>query len=100
MGDPGLRIEERDGGVLFFVRVAPRAARETIVGVHDGALKVRLTAPPVEGAANRALCALLARRLRVAKSAVAVVAGERSRYKTVRVKGAAAESVQALCEAR
>jgi uncharacterized protein (TIGR00251 family) len=77
------------GGTIR-VRVQPRAAREEVVGERDGALVVRLTAPPAEGRANEALCRLLARRLGVAKTRVAVVRGGRSRDKVVRVEGVSA----------
>jgi uncharacterized protein len=69
------------------VRVQPRAARDEIVGERAGKLVVRLTAPPVEGRANDALCRLLAKRLGVAPTRVSVVRGGRSRDKLVRVEG-------------
>jgi uncharacterized protein YggU (UPF0235/DUF167 family) len=50
-----LRVREHDGAVVFEVRVAPRASRSRVIGVQDGALKVALTAPPVDGASNEAL---------------------------------------------
>lgn len=70
-----LRVTEVHGRVRFDVRVAPRASREAIVGEHDGALKVALTAPPVDGAANAALVALIAGALGVPKRAVTLVRG-------------------------
>jgi uncharacterized protein len=76
------------------VRVQPRAARDEIVGERAGALVVRLTAPPVEGRANEALCRLVARRLRVPKSRVAVIQGARSRDKVVRVEGLPAAALK------
>jgi uncharacterized protein len=69
------------------VRVQPRAAKSEIVGERDGALVVRLNAPPVEGAANEELCRLLARRLRVGRRSVEVVRGTRSREKLVQITG-------------
>lgn len=76
-----------DDGLLR-VRVQPRAARTEIVGWRaDGTLSVRVSAPPVEGAANTAVGALLAVALGVRTSAVTVVHGERGRDKTVRVAG-------------
>ena len=90
------RVSEKDGELLFDVRVSPRASREAIVGVHDGALKVALTAPPVEGAANAALRALLAKRLGVAKGDVRIVRGETGRAKTVAVRGVSRADVEAL----
>jgi uncharacterized protein len=70
------------------VRLQPRASRDEIAGVRDGVLVVRVTAPPVDGAANAALCRLIAKRAGVAPSRVSVVRGERSRDKRVRVEGA------------
>ena len=77
------------------VRVIPRARREEIAGERDGRLVVRLTAPPVEGAANRALCRLLARRAGVPASRVSIVRGQSSRDKLVRVDGVAAGELRA-----
>lgn len=82
----------------FKVRVQPRAARSEIVGKHGEALKVRLAAPPVDGAANGELIALLAKRLGVAKSAVTIVRGERSREKLIEVEGVTADAVRALVQ--
>jgi len=82
-----LRIEERGGAVRIPVRAQPRASRSEIAGEHDGALRVRLAAPPVEGAANDELVRLLARVLGVPRSAVRIVAGERGRTKIVEVEG-------------
>ena len=80
-------VVESGGGVTFAVRVIPRSSRNEVAGVQGDALKVKLTAPPVEGAANAALIAFLADLLDVRKSAVSIVSGERSRSKTVRVEG-------------
>ncbi len=68
------------------VRLQPRASRDEVVGVREGALVVRLTAPPVEGKANAALCALLAKRLGVPKSRVHLEAGEKGRDKRLRIQ--------------
>ena len=93
-----LSVTTHADGVRFRVKVAPRAAREAIAGEHDGALKVSLTAPPVEGEANQALCSLLAKRLGVPKRAVVIVQGESARLKTVSVAGVTAEAVHALLD--
>lgn len=77
------------------LRVQPRASRDEIVGWQAGALRVRVTAPPVEGEANRAVAALLARALGVRPSAVSVVRGERGRDKLVRIEGLSVAEVQA-----
>lgn len=91
-----LTIEEGAGLVRFEVRVVPRASRDAIVGEHDGALKVALTAPPVEGEANAALVALLAKKLGVAKRDVSLLRGEASRSKRIEVRGVDAAAVRAL----
>jgi uncharacterized protein len=82
--------------VRVAVHVQPRASRSEIVGLHGAALKVRLQAPPVEGAANDALVALLAERLGVPRRAVRVVAGATSRSKTVEIEGTTEAAVRAL----
>jgi len=89
-----LRIREQDGAVTFEVRVAPRASRNRVIGIQDGALKVALTAPPVDGAANEALRKLLAKALGVAKSEVEILRGDRSRIKLLRVQGVRASDVR------
>ena len=74
----------------------PRAARTQIVGVHDDRLKIQLNAPPVDGKANKALVAFLAKRFGLKKGSVEIVAGESSRRKRVRVHGLDAEAVERL----
>jgi uncharacterized protein (TIGR00251 family) len=93
-----LTVTERDSGVRFAVRVQPRASSSEICGLHGDALKVRLSAPPVDGAANEALVELLAGALGVAKRAVRIVAGASGRGKVVEVDGVRAGDVQRLAE--
>lgn len=69
------------------VRLRPRGSRNELGRLNDGVLEAKVTAPPVDGAANKALCKLIAKRVGVAPSRVSVVRGERSREKLVRVKG-------------
>ena len=83
-----LRTRDDGDALVFEVRVAPRASRNRIVGVQDGALKVALTAPPVDGAANEALRKMLAKAFGVSKSSVEIVRGDRARTKLLRVQGA------------
>ena len=83
-----LRLTETDGAITFSVRVVPRASRSEIAGVYDGALRVRVAAPPVEGAANEELARTLARALGVAARAVRITSGHASKTKLVRVAGA------------
>lgn len=92
-------IGERDGALVFAVRVTPRANREAIEGEYQGALKVRLTAPPLEDRANEALRRLLAGRLNVPLSAVRIVGGEKSRNKRVAIVGVSKGLVLTLAEA-
>lgn len=91
-----LAVRARDGAVRFNVRVQPRASRAGVDGVHGDALKVRVTAPPVEGAANEAVVEVLAAALGVPRRAVRIVAGASSRAKVVEVDGVSAEAVRAL----
>ncbi len=86
----------RGGTIRVSVHVQPRSSRTEIVGLHGGALKVRLQAPPVDGAANAALVELLAERLGVPQRAVTVVAGLSSRAKTVEIEGTTEDAVRGL----
>jgi uncharacterized protein (TIGR00251 family) len=82
-----LDLRDTGGGITLRVRVQPRASRDALGGERDGALVVRLTAPPVEGAANEALARFLGKALGVAPSAVRVVTGASGRNKVVNVFG-------------
>jgi hypothetical protein len=94
-----MEITASHGGVAFYVQVKPRASRDAVAGEHGDALKIRLTAPPVNDRANEALMQLLAHRLNVPRAAVRIVAGEKSRRKRVVVTGAKREQVLALAAA-
>lgn len=83
-------------GVTIDVRVIPRAARSGVAGTRDGALLVRLRAPPVEGAANEELIVVIAKALGVSKRAITLVSGERSRAKRLAIAGITVEAAQ-LC---
>jgi uncharacterized protein (TIGR00251 family) len=91
---------EGDGAVVFAVRVQPRAGRDAIRGVHGDALKIALGAAPVDGAANEALIALVAKALGVGRRDVEIVSGETNRNKRLRVHGTSAEAVRALADQR
>jgi uncharacterized protein len=84
------------GGVAIDVRVIPRSGRTALGGSRDGRLLVRVSAPPVEGAANDALIALIADALAVPRRAVRIVAGERSRQKRIAVDGVSVETAARL----
>ena len=83
-----LEYTEADGVLTFMVRVAARASKSMIAGEHAGALRVRVSAPPVEGAANAEVMRLLARELKVPVRAVEIASGHASKTKRVRVYGA------------
>ena len=87
-GDASQRAQVR-------VRLQPRAAREEIAGMRNGALLVRVTAPPVDERANRALCRLIAKHARVAPSAVTIIRGGHGRDKLVEVAGLDAVALDA-----
>jgi uncharacterized protein (TIGR00251 family) len=89
-----INISEKDGAVLFAVKVVPRASRSEIVGTLDGAVKVRLASPPVDGAANAELIKLFSKMLGVPKSDVEIVSGQTSRSKQLRIAGVPAEKVK------
>jgi uncharacterized protein len=74
-----------DNAIVFRVLVVPRASRSEIVGEHDGSLRVRVAAPPVDGAANDELIRVLAKRVRVPRSAVSITSGHGARLKQVRI---------------
>lgn len=95
-----LEYTERDGALTFAVRVVPRASKTAAAGVHDGALKVRVAAPPVEGAANAELTRFLARALGLPRGAVEVASGHASKSKLVRARGATAGQVRRLAEVK
>ena len=94
-----MEIAAGDGDVSFYVQVQPRASRDDVEGEYADALKIRLTAPPVNDRANEALVRLLAERLNVPRAAVRIVAGEKSRRKRVVVTGVKRERVLALLSA-
>lgn len=93
-----MRISEQSGVVSFHVYVQPRASRDEIVGEYRDALKIRLTAPPVDDRANEALRKLLAARLKVTISAVRIAAGQHRRMKQVEIAGVGAAAIHALCD--
>jgi uncharacterized protein len=94
-----MEITASDDGASFYVQVQPRASREAIEGEYADALRIRLTAPPVDDRANEILTRLLAERLNVPRAAVRIVAGEKSRRKRVVVAGVTRDQVLSLLAA-
>jgi uncharacterized protein (TIGR00251 family) len=86
----------QDRGLTFAVRIVPRASRSEIAGEYDGALRVRVAAPPVDGAANRELVRTLAKIFKLPQNAVEIVSGANSKSKVVRVRGADAATLEQL----
>ena len=91
-----INYSEKAGGLLFQVYVVPRASRSEIAGEHAGALRVRIAAAPVDGAANRELIALLAKALGVPRSAIEIKSGETGKLKRIFVKNCAVNTLVSL----
>jgi uncharacterized protein (TIGR00251 family) len=91
-----IETQERNGAVIFAVKVQPRASKDEIAGEMDGALKVRLRAPAVEDRANEALVEFLAGLLKTSRSAVSILSGERSRVKCIEIRGVTRRQVLSL----
>ncbi|MGC2112319.1 MAG: DUF167 domain-containing protein [Candidatus Korobacteraceae bacterium] len=87
-------IRDTPSGATFQIRVQPRAKKNAIIGEVGEALKLALTAPPIEGRANEACIAFLAELLNVSRSSVTIAAGESSRNKVIRVAGLNAAQVE------
>ncbi len=89
-------VRETEGGVILRVQVQARASRDEVAGAHGEAIKIRVTSPPVGGAANTHLVALLAKKLGVPRSRLELRAGSTSRLKSIVVQGISAAEVQEL----
>ena len=91
-----IQFSEDNRGLTFAVRIVPRASRSEIAGEQSGALRVRIAAAPVEGAANQELIKLLAKSFKLPQKAVEIVSGAASKNKTVRIQGADATRLRQL----
>ena len=78
------------------IRVLPRSSRNEIVGKQDDIYRIKLTAPAIEGKANKALISLLTKRLGLPKAKIQIISGERSRTKSIRIQGLPSDEVEAL----
>ena len=94
-----IQLAEKNNALVFSVRVVPRASKSEIVGAHDGALKIRLAAPPVDGAANAELIKLLSKTFAVARSAVEILSGQSGRTKQVKISGVSAKDFLEITDA-
>jgi len=93
-----VRVSVTEGNVRFSVRVQPRASKNEVAGSYGSALKIRLQAPPVDGAANAALISFLADLLGVNRRSVKIISGESSRDKIVEIAGVSANAIHQLVE--
>jgi uncharacterized protein (TIGR00251 family) len=80
-----INFTEKNGALIFTVRVVPRASKSEIVGEYDGALRVRIAAPPVDGAANAELIKVFAKFFDVSKSQIEILAGQTSKTKQIKI---------------
>jgi len=88
-----LNLLEDNDGVILPVRIQPRASKDEIVGEYNGALKIKLTSPPVEGEANRSCIEFLSKRFKIAKSHLEIIKGEKSKDKLIKIIGLRREDV-------
>lgn len=93
-----LDIHEEKGRVRFSIRVQPRASSDELAGIHGNSLKIRLTAPPVDGAANERLVKFLSDIFAVPRRAIKILAGESSRTKIVEIEGVTERDVYRLAQ--
>lgn len=89
-------ITETSSGCFIKCRIQPSASKTAFVGIHDGAMKFSLAAPPVDGKANKALCTFIAKQLKIPKSGVQIQSGEKSRHKKVFCKNRTKAEISAI----
>ena len=94
-----IRFTEKDDALIFTVKVVPRASKSEIAGEYDGALKMRIALPPVDGAANAELIKFLAKIFDVTKREVEIISGETSKTKQVKVRNAKRAKLSAILQA-
>ena len=87
---------EDTAGVAFTVRVVPRASRSEVIGLQDGVLRIRIAAPPVNGAANRELVKFLSKKLKVPQAAITLITGNNSKNKALRITNPSATTLDEL----
>ncbi len=88
-----LNINETQTGLRLEIKVQPRSSRNQVVGEQDGALKIKLTAPPVDGEANAALVEFLAAYLKVPRRDITLLKGDASRQKIIEISGLSASQL-------
>jgi len=93
---PDCILKENPEGITLRIRIQPGASRDQIVGVVEGALRLRISAPPVEGAANKQCVKFLAKKLHIAKSKITLLKGKHAREKILRMDGVSAADLETL----
>jgi uncharacterized protein len=91
-----IQYSEKDRALTFAVRIVPRASRSELAGEYNGALRIRIAAPPVEGAANRELIRLLAKMFKLPQNSIDIISGAGSKNKIVHIAGAASAQLEQL----
>ncbi len=86
-----INFTQKDDAIIFAVRVIPRSSRSEIVGEYNGALKVKLNSPPIDGEANKELIALLAKTFDVSKSEIEIISGQTNKNKQVKINNSASK---------
>jgi hypothetical protein len=89
----GIELREKDGNCSISLKVIPKSSRNQVVGVEGGVLKIKIQAPPVEGAANEAVVEFLSGIFKKPKSSILLMKGQLSRYKVIKIKGVRAKDV-------
>jgi uncharacterized protein (TIGR00251 family) len=90
----GLMIEEVDGGVAFTAKIVPAGSQTCLCGLLGGMLKIKVSAPPEKGKANKCLLEFLAKKLGVKKTGVSIISGRNSKVKSVQVLGISAQTLR------
>jgi uncharacterized protein (TIGR00251 family) len=93
-----IKTIEKDGNLIFTVRVVPRASKSEIAGEFGGALKVKIKSPPVDGAANEELIKLLSKKFNVSKSEVKILSGQASKTKQISVSNVKSENLSLVLQ--
>ena len=89
----GLKIENTEGGVVFLTKIVPGSSRTCICGIFSGMLKIKISAQPEKGKANRSLLEFLAKQLGVKKSAISIISGQTNPIKQVQALGVSSDSL-------
>jgi uncharacterized protein (TIGR00251 family) len=95
-----LKITKNEESITFNVRVTPRSSKTEFVGMHDGALKIKLKSPPVDGAANEELIRLLSKAFNVPRSNLTIVSGQSSRTKRIQMIGATEQDIDRFLQGK